>query len=125
MNPGGMRASLMSTRPDRAVTFGDVYSVQPFGNTLVAMTLTGTQILRLLEQQWRSAAPGARPRLLQVSEGFRYAWDASKRAGARIVPGSVAIAGRPLEERARYRVVVNSFLARRRRWLHGADRRHR
>jgi 5'-nucleotidase len=111
MNPGGMRASLMSTRPDRAVTFGDVYSVQPFGNTLVAMTLTGTQILRLLEQQWRSAAPGVRPRLLQVSEGFRYAWDASKRVGARIVPGSVAIAGRPLEEAARYRVVVNSFLA--------------
>jgi 5'-nucleotidase len=110
MNPGGMRASLISTRPDRAVTFGDVYSVQPFGNTLVAMTLTGKQIVRLLEQQWRSAA-GVRPRLLQVSEGFRYTWDASKPAGERVVRGSVAIAGRPLEEAARYRVVVNSFLA--------------
>jgi 5'-nucleotidase len=92
------------------VTFGDLYSVEPFGNTLVAMTLTGAQILGLLEQQWR-AVSGPRPRLLQVSEGFRYTWDASRPAGERVVRGSVTIAGRPLEEGARYRVVVNSFLA--------------
>ena len=32
------------------VTFGEAFSVQPFGNSLVTMTLTGAQIDALLEQ---------------------------------------------------------------------------
>jgi 5'-nucleotidase len=34
MNPGGIRQDLIvSTRPGGAVTYGDAFTVQPFGNT--------------------------------------------------------------------------------------------
>ena len=41
------------------VTFGEVFTVQPFGNNLVTITLTGAQIVELLEQQWRASATAA------------------------------------------------------------------
>ncbi|MBL0141722.1 MAG: bifunctional metallophosphatase/5'-nucleotidase [Betaproteobacteria bacterium] len=107
MNPGGIRAPLASRRPDAMVTYGDLFSVQPFGNTLVAVTLTGTQILRVLEQQFR--APPDRTRILQVA-GIAYSWDGSRPLGHRIVPGSVSVEGARLDERAGYRVTMNSFL---------------
>jgi 5'-nucleotidase len=45
--------------------------VQPFGNSLVTMTLTGTQIDQLLEQQFNNLTAGQN-RILQVSNGFTY-----------------------------------------------------
>jgi 5'-nucleotidase len=110
MNPGGLRASLASKRADGSVSLGELHSVLPFGNTLVAMTLTGAQVLRVLEQQWR-AAPGDRTRMLQVSAELRYAWDDRRPIGQRIVPDSVRVAGASLDPAARYRVVVNDFLS--------------
>jgi 5'-nucleotidase len=52
-----------------------------------------------------------RPRILQVSNGFSYTWDAAKPAGQRVVPGSVTLNGRPLGANDPVRVTVNSFLA--------------
>lgn len=106
-NPGGLRAPLASRRPDGAVTYGDLFSVQPFGNTLVAVTLSGAQLLRLLEQQWRHAPD--RTRILPVA-GLEYAWDGRRPHGRRVVPGSARIGGRPLEAERDYRVAVNGFL---------------
>lgn len=110
MNAGGLRAPLHGHGTGDTVTFGDLYATQPFGNSLVAMTLTGGQILRLLESQWRGAPVVERPRLLAVSAGFEYAWDGSRPAGRRIVPGSVKIDGREVTRAGRYRVVANNFL---------------
>jgi 5'-nucleotidase len=89
------------------VTYGDLFSVQPFGNTLVAVTLTGRQFLRVLEQQFR--APPDRTRILHAA-GLAYAWDGSRPLGRRIAPGSVSVDGAPLDESASYRVTMNSFL---------------
>ena len=108
MNPGGLRAELAGRAAGGAVTFGDIYAVQPFENTLVAMTLTGEQLLRLLERQWR--APPDRTRILQAA-GLAYAWDGSRPLGSRVVPGSVRVAGEALDPAKRYRIAVNSFLA--------------
>ena len=108
-NPGGLRAPLASRQADGAVTFGDLYAVQPFGNNLVTMTLTGAQVLRALEQQWRG--PPDRTRILQVSEGLRYSWDGRMPMGRRVVAGSVSIQGRALDPQARYRIAMNDFLA--------------
>ncbi|HEV3008169.1 MAG TPA: bifunctional metallophosphatase/5'-nucleotidase, partial [Burkholderiales bacterium] len=69
MNAGGIRAPL-ERKGDGAVTYAEVYAVYPFNNRLVTMSLTGAQILRLLDQQ--------RSSMLQVSRGFTYAWDASR-----------------------------------------------
>lgn len=108
MNPGGIRAAL--ARPaDGQVRYEDLFTVQPFYNNLVTMTLSGEQIARLLEQQWAGRTDGGR--VLQVSRGFGYTWDAGKPVGQRIVAGSLRLDGRPLAPDQRVRVTVNGFLA--------------
>ena len=108
-NPGGIRQDLDSGAGNR-VTAGQVLMVLPFGNTLVAMNLRGAQIVELLEEQWIGGRDATRG-LLQVSEGFSYAWDARQPAGGRVVPGSVTLNGVPLEMDSSYRVMTNNFLA--------------
>jgi 5'-nucleotidase len=84
--------------------------VQPFGNSLVTMTLTGAQIDTLLEQQFDNPNVGER-RMLQVSNGFTYAWSASAPTGSKVDPASIKLNGVTLDPAASYRVTVNSFLA--------------
>lgn len=110
MNPGGIRAGLPLRAPHGVVTYGDAFAMQPFGNSLVTMTLSGAQLAALLEQQW-TGPNRERARILQPSAGFAYAWDSGAPAGARVVPGSLQLEGRPIEPQAVYRVTVNSFLA--------------
>ena len=71
------------------------------------MTLTGAQLLQLLEQQWA----GSYPRVLQVSSGVNYTWDEARSVGERVVRESVMVQGKRLEPDANYRVTVNSFMA--------------
>ncbi|MDP1649327.1 MAG: bifunctional metallophosphatase/5'-nucleotidase [Rubrivivax sp.] len=106
MNPGGIRAAL-ALPADGQLRYEDLFLVQPFYNNLVTMTLSGAQLLQLLEQQWDQ--PSAR--ILQVSRGFAYTWDARRPVGRRVVPGSVRLDGQPLDAAAPYRVTVNSYLA--------------
>ena len=114
-NAGGQRASLAGRRDDAdAVTLGDLHATQPFGNTLIAMTVSGAQLLRLLEQQWHAWTPADRPRLLAVSRGFEYAWNGACPRGHRIVPHSVRIGGREVVPNGRYRI-AERFPRRRRR----------
>jgi 5'-nucleotidase len=109
-NPGGMRASLAYRAPEGEVTYGDLFSVQPFGNSLVTMTLTGAQLRLLLEQQWLPPQD-EHGRVLQPSRGFTYAWDRSRPIGSRVVEGSMRLHGLPIEPANAYRVTVNDFLA--------------
>lgn len=106
-NPGGIRNSIM-LQSDRPVSYGDVFASQPFRNQLVTVTLTGAQIKRALEQQW---ADPARPRVLQVSRGFSYAWTASAPLGQRIAPDTMRLGDQPIDPDKSYRVTINSFLA--------------
>ena len=112
MNPGGIRTdiTMASTggEPIGAVTYGEVFNVQPFGNSLVTMTLTGAQIDTLLEQQWVGQTS---PRILQVSSGFAYSWSASAPNGSKVDPATITLNGVPLNAVGSYRVTVNSFLA--------------
>lgn len=107
MNPGGLRGALAGDAEGR-VRYADLFSVQPFSNRLVTLTLTGAQLQQALEQQWLDQA---QPRILQVSSGFGYAWDASRPPGQRVVPGSMTLHGKPIAPGDRLRVTVNSFLA--------------
>ncbi|MFP5419204.1 MAG: bifunctional metallophosphatase/5'-nucleotidase [Gammaproteobacteria bacterium] len=122
MNPGGMRAdftypSSAAGEGDGVVTYGEAFSVQPFGNSLVTKTFTGQQIYDLLEQQWGAAQPFAR--ILQVSAGFGYqhSFDttpanfAAQKGGRYVCDGSVTLNGVAIDKLARYRVTMNSFLA--------------
>ncbi|MFC5469275.1 bifunctional 2',3'-cyclic-nucleotide 2'-phosphodiesterase/3'-nucleotidase [Cohnella suwonensis] len=101
MNSGGIRNDL----PEGNVTYGNMFSVQPFGNVLVKMTLTGSQMKELLNQQW--GATGTK--IGQIS-GFAYKYDDSKPIGQRIVEIKKTD-GTPLDDAASYTIVVNDFMA--------------
>ncbi|MGY2909243.1 5'-nucleotidase [Bradyrhizobium sp. URHC0002] len=105
-NPGGVRADV-TRREDGAVTYADLFASQPFRNQLVTITLTGKQIKDMLEQQWLDPK---RPRILQVSKGFSYAWDGSKGDGERVIAERMSLNGQPVDPAASYRVTVNNFL---------------
>jgi 5'-nucleotidase len=106
-NPGGIRADIVK-KPDGAVTYADVFASQPFRNQLVMLTLTGAEIKNMLEQQWLDPV---RPRILQVSKGFSYAWDNAKPFGQRVVADRMSLNGQRIEPAVAYRVTVNNFLS--------------
>lgn len=106
-NPGGIRNSILEVG-DGTVTYADVFASQPFRNQLVTMTLTGSQLKAALEQQW--TAPSF-PRILQVSKGFSFTFDATRPVGERVPIESILLHGAPIDPNASYRVTVNDFLA--------------
>src|SRR3990170_5341187 len=116
MNPGGIRADLLYAQISGGelpgqVTYGESFTVQPFGNSLVTMTLTGAQIDTLLEQQFNGCGTQNANRILQVSNGFTYSWSLGGVACAKVDPATIMINGVPINLTASYRVTVNSFLA--------------
>lgn len=115
-NTGGIRSNLRPRGADGTVTFGDVFTMQPFGNTLVTMSLTGVQFKALLESQWRGST--TRAHFLQPSASLAYAWRDAAAAGQRVAEESIRIDGKPWQRDAVYRVTVNSYLAA------GGDRFH-
>jgi len=96
--------------PDGSVTYGQIFAMQPFGNNLVAKSLTGAQLKAMLEQQFRvvSGTPKV-VSLLVPSKDFRFTYDLSRPDGQRIV--SMSLKGRPIDPAKSYRVSVNNFLA--------------
>lgn len=115
MNPGGVRRDIVfvSSGPelDGEVTYSEAFDVQPFGNHLVTMTLTGAQIDTALEQQFTGCGQPALSRILQVSAGFTYSWSQSAPACSKVDIASIRINGVPVDTAATYRITVNSFLA--------------
>jgi len=134
MNPGGIRAPGFvppaGTAAPWALTYGAAFTVQPFGNSLVTMTLTSTQLKALLEQQFAGCAGQAADRPLQPSNGLRVRWRAGAANCAKIVDVSLTptdVAATPpavtgpaqaivkegvvVEPARPWRVTVNSYLA--------------
>jgi 5'-nucleotidase len=115
MNPGGIRADFTFNQQSGGeqpgqVTFGEAFTVQPFGNTLVVKTMTGAQIKTLLEQQFDNPSVGA-DRILQVSAGFTYTYNRSAPRGSRVDASSIKLNGVTINPTTQYRVTMNSFLA--------------
>ncbi len=118
MNPGGVRADLVASlisggEATGEITYGEAFSVQPFANNLVTVTVTGAQIEQILEQQWLTEGVdrSAKPMILQVSAGFSYQWDPTRPAGDKVSFSSITLNGQPLQASASYRVTINAFLA--------------
>jgi 5'-nucleotidase len=106
-NPGGIRTEIAG-KSDGTVSYADIFASQPFRNQLVTLTLTGQQIKNVLEQQWSDPKL---PRILQVSKGFSYAWDAARPNGDHIIAERMALDGQPIDPAANYRVTVNNYLS--------------
>ena len=105
MNPFGVRSALVPGA-EGTLKFGEIYAVQPFGNTLVTQSLTGAELKAVLEQSFDANGP---QQPLIPSEGFAYSYDLSKPVGNRIV--GMSLNGTAIDPAATYRVTTNSFLA--------------
>ncbi len=107
INIGGIRAPLAAGE----ITYAEAYAVQPFGNVLVSMDLTGAQLDTVLEQQYQPvSARGSRPLLaLGTSEGFTYTWDGTAPQGSRA--SGLMLDGVAIDPAATYRVGTLNFLA--------------
>jgi 5'-nucleotidase len=133
MNAGGVRSpgfvSATAAYPYN-LTYGDAFTVQPFGNSLVTMTLTAQQIKNVLEQQFTGCMGQTAQRVMQISNGFKYSWSAAAPACSKIVdvtftPTDVGVVpplatgaaqmivhnGVVQEPTRTYRVTVNNFMA--------------
>jgi 5'-nucleotidase len=100
MNPGGLRADLDAG----PLTFGDIYEVLPFDNTVATVTMSGEELKRLLQ-----LAYGQRKGVFQVS-GLKVTID--RCAGPDRFKGATLANGQALQPGKLYRVVMPDFLAR-------------
>jgi 5'-nucleotidase len=134
MNAGGVRNPGF-VKPANAsfpynLSYGDAFTVQPFGNSLVTMTLTAQQIKEVLEQQFVGCKGQTAQRIMQVSNGLAYSWSAGAPACVKIVnlaftptdvtgyppqpigpTDNIAINGVVQNPGKTYRVTVNNFMA--------------
>ncbi|MCJ2164404.1 5'-nucleotidase C-terminal domain-containing protein [Pseudodesulfovibrio sp. S3] len=105
MNAGGVRDSVSQGN----ITVGTAYTLMPFNNTLILLTLTGAQVKTALETGVTRSG-GAFPYM----SGARYTADMNRAEGERIT--DVEVLGRDgkwagLDPARSYRLVTNSFLA--------------
>jgi len=100
MNNGGIRTELRAGD----ATYGSLFEIQPFGNTLYSLTMTGVQLRGLLEQMLTKS-----PVDDHVS-GITIKYDPSKPKGSRLASATMAD-GTPLSDTRTYNVIVNDFLA--------------
>ena len=114
------------------LSYGDAFTTQPFGNSLVTMTLTAQQIRDVLEQQFTGCRGQVAQRIMQISNGFKYTWNPAGGCDTRITDVSFTptdLTGNPaiptvqgptdllvingvVQNPTRtYRVTVNNFMA--------------
>jgi 5'-nucleotidase len=116
MNPGGVRADMRAADVSSGgeapgeVTYGEAFTVQPFGNSLVTKTMTGDMLRRLLEQQFVGCGGQTTARVLQPSASLRYEQDpAATTCEGRI--GRIWVGDAEVAAGDSFRVTMNSFLA--------------
>jgi 5'-nucleotidase len=139
MNAGGVRSPgfIASVIPPATagvypynVTYGNAFTVQPFGNSLVTLTLTAQQIKNLLEQQFVGCLGQGTQRIMQISNGLKYSWSTAAAPCAKVIDVSftptdvtvtppvstgateqIVLNGVVTNPSKTYRVTVNNFMA--------------
>jgi 5'-nucleotidase len=106
MNGGSIRADEIIF-PGR-LTKRDVLSILPFKNRVVKLELTGAMLRAALEHGVARSAEDKEPgRFPQVS-GLRFAFDATRPAGSRIV--ELTVNGKPLDEKKKYTLATTDYV---------------
>ncbi|WP_313525588.1 5'-nucleotidase C-terminal domain-containing protein [Anaerotignum sp.] len=119
-NGGGIRASI----PSGDISMNTLYTVFPYGNTIALVTVTGTQLLEILEASTfcTPTALGGFPQIagaeytvntaVEYKNGAQYpdsTYYAPADPGSRVTITSIG--GKAFDPKANYTVVVNSFQA--------------
>jgi 5'-nucleotidase len=115
MNPGGIRADMLTTdntggQQPGQVTYGEAFTVQPFGNVMTVKTMTGAQIRALLQQQFLGCGGQTTAKTLQISTGFSYTVNPSA-ATCEGKIGTMTLNGATINDTDSIRVAMNNFLA--------------
>jgi len=92
------------------VTYGEAFTVQPFGNSLVTKTMTGDMLRRLLQQQFPGCGGQTTKRILQISHTFAYEQDPASTTCDGFI-GRMWVNGVEVQPTDSFRVTMNSFLA--------------
>ncbi len=98
-NSGGIRTNLDAG----PITVGDMWRMNPFGNSFVVVTVPGVVLKQMLEFQ----AGVKTQEWCQVS-GVRYVFDSRKPMGERVM--DVQVGGNPIDDAKSYRVVTNNYV---------------
>lgn len=111
-NNGGIRADL-AVAPNGDITWGSAQAVQPFGNIMQIVKMTGAQIRTVLNQQTFGRTSEGSALFLQVS-GLKYSVtdnpDETDLAHRFIVDRMTKADGTPITDDGVYNVVINDFL---------------
>lgn len=122
-NPGFTFASSAAGEGAGNITYGEAFTTQPFGNSLVTMSLTAQDLKDVLEEQFAGCKgqSATATRVMLPSNGFKYTWDGAKACGARISAVTlrngastetiVDAAGAVPNPTKTYRVTMNNFMA--------------
>lgn len=98
-NIGGIRANILKGN----ITWGNVFEVLPFQNTMITLKLTGAQVKKILER-------GLVPTIGMVSlSGLRVHFDLTKPPGERVV-SAILLDGTSLDDAKLYSVTTNDFV---------------
>lgn len=102
INTGGVRSDIL--RGD--ISIGKIYEVQPFGDIMFLLDMTGAQVKEALEQGVLKGYP--------YVSGIRYTVETKRAPGSRITSLEIREGGgsyRPIDPSAVYRVAIQKFLA--------------
>jgi len=102
VNMGNVR---LDSFPAGPLTVADVYSLDPFGNDTIRMTVTGAELIRVLENITQNDDHGA-PCVSGMS--YKAVWP--KGADRMRVTSACLPDGTPINPEARYTLAINSYL---------------
>lgn len=102
VNMGNVRLDAFPAGP---ITVADVYSLDPFGNDTIRMTVTGEELLRVLENITQNDDHGA-PCVSGMS--YKAVWP--KGADRMRITSACLADGTPIKPEARYTLAINSYL---------------
>ena len=107
-NAGGTRADL-DPNQDGKITVVESGTVQPFGNTLGTVEITGAQLIGLVEAQFGVDDAG-KPRVKNAdfSRNVSYTYDPTAPEGSKVM--DVRLDGKSVDPKATYTVATTSYL---------------
>lgn len=110
MNGGGLRKSLYKG----GVTVGDIWEINPFGNTIVTFSVSGKTLKEMLvnnvKMGYEKKKSGDSPEILDVS-GLTYSYDPRKLESGEDVLADVKVNGYEAEDDKTYSIATNNFVA--------------
>ncbi|OAN52213.1 bifunctional metallophosphatase/5'-nucleotidase [Paramagnetospirillum marisnigri] len=107
INGGGLRGN-RNYAAGTTLTRRDILTEMPFGNAVMAVDITGKQLLAVLEYSL-SGVEAKAGRFPQVS-GMAITYDGAKPPGSRVI--SVRVGAKPLEPSRVYRLATSDYLGR-------------